>query len=161
MLPLFQKSYLSPLGYLTLISTEDKLKKIQFSDSMELTSSHIPPILDETKNQLEEYFMGQRFVFSIQMDPDGSDFQKKVWEQVFKVPFGETSTYKEIALKLGGQTYIRAIGKANGMNPVPIIIPCHRIIGSNGKLVGYAGGIDRKKQLLLHELKYSGKGILF
>jgi len=157
---LYQKSVPSPLGYLILGGSEVELKYIRFSDYPEDDTLYIPEILLRTQKQLSEYFEGSRFSFDLKLNPEGTDFQKKVWELVQHVPFGETSTYKDIARKLGGKTYIRAVGKANATNPIPVIIPCHRIIGSNGKLVGYAGGTGRKKQLLLHEIKLK-KGTLF
>ncbi|MDR2009714.1 MAG: methylated-DNA--[protein]-cysteine S-methyltransferase [Bacteroidales bacterium] len=106
------------------------------------------PLIKETFSQLSEYFEGKRKIFEIPIKPEGTEFQKKVWEQLLKVPYGKTKTYKELAESVDSPKACRAVGLANNKNPISIIIPCHRIIGSNGKLVGYAGGLDTKKFLL-------------
>lgn len=98
--------------------------------------------------QLQEYFDGNRKEFILPLDLEGTDFQKRVWEEVKRIHYGFTSTYKQIAEKLGDVNLIRAIGKANGTNPLPIVIPCHRVIGNDGQLVGYAGGLELKEKLL-------------
>lgn len=110
---------------------------------------------------MEEYFSGNRFEFDLDLAPSGTEFQQKVWNLLKKIPFGQTTTYSALALKLGSPTYTRAVGLANGKNPIPIIIPCHRVVGADGKMVGFAGGIERKKQLLLHELNFNNSGKLF
>jgi methylated-DNA-[protein]-cysteine S-methyltransferase len=99
-------------------------------------------------NQLEEYFHKQRKEFDIPMEMIGTDFQKRVWEELMKIPFGETISYNQLAIRLGDQKAIRAVAAANGANPLPIVIPCHRVIGSDGSLVGYGGGLDVKQKLL-------------
>lgn len=101
-----------------------------------------------TFSQLEEYFFEGRKEFSISTDPDGTEFQKKVWKELLKIPFGKTISYKQLAERLGDKNLIRAVGKANAANPIPIIIPCHRIIGTNGSLVGYSAGFEIKRTLL-------------
>ncbi len=110
-------------------------------------------LLLEAKKQLEEYFEGKRKVFDLPLKQEGTEFQKKVWEALEKIPYGETRTYKEIAKMVGNEKASRAVGMANNKNNIPIIIPCHRVIGSNGKLVGYALGLDMKKYLLDLESK--------
>ncbi|WP_348343933.1 methylated-DNA--[protein]-cysteine S-methyltransferase [Ignavibacterium sp.] len=101
-----------------------------------------------TFSQLEEYFFEERKEFSIQLEPDGTEFQKKVWKELLKIPFGKTISYKQLAELLGDKNLIRAVGKANAANPIPVIIPCHRVIGTNGSLVGYSAGLEIKRKLL-------------
>ncbi|NQU85551.1 MAG: methylated-DNA--[protein]-cysteine S-methyltransferase [Mariniphaga sp.] len=158
---IYKKTISTPIGFLVLGSSELVLKYIHFSDSPDKDSDSIPEILLKTKQQIIEYFEGKRFSFDLKMEPEGTDFQRSVWNLVLDISFGETNSYNKIALKLGNTTFTRAVGMANAKNPIPIVIPCHRIVGANGKLVGYAGGLERKKQLLLHEIKYQKKGILF
>ena len=125
------------------------------------TWSKIPTeyILEETelilqcKMQLDEYFRGERKTFDLPLAPKGTDFQKKVWNALQKIPYGETKTYGEIAAAVGNPKGARAVGMANNKNPIGIIIPCHRVVGANGKLVGYAGGMDKKEWLLQLERK--------
>ena len=145
----------SPVGIIKLISNKLSLLSIQFEKEPGLSDTDIPDILIDTKFQLEEYFSGKRKSFDLQLKSSGTDFQQKVWEEVKKVGFGTTQSYLDISLKLGSEKFTRAVGMANGKNPIPIIIPCHRIIGSDGKLTGYAGGLERKKWLLLHEQRLS------
>lgn len=109
------------------------------------------PYLFNAFKQLREYFNRSRQKFDMPLNPKGTEFQKSVWKEVSKIPFGKTRTYREIALKVGDIKTIRAIGKANGANPIPIIIPCHRVIGSDGSMTGYAAGIDVKEKLLALE----------
>lgn len=106
------------------------------------------PYMFGSFKQLREYFEHKRKVFDLPMEIIGTDFQKRVWKELLKIPYGETISYKELAIKLGNLKTIRAAARANGANPLPIIIPCHRVIGSNGKLVGYGGGLDVKEKLL-------------
>ena len=107
------------------------------------------PVLDQAERQLSEYFDGKRTEFDLPPASEGSEFQKKVWAELRRIPYGETATYGDIARRLGYEPVIsRAVGVANASNPLPIVVPCHRVIGSDGKLTGYAGGIDRKRTLL-------------
>lgn len=110
-------------------------------------------ILKNTERQLSEYFSGKRNTFDLKLNPKGTEFMKKVWEELLNIPYGETRTYKEIAEKIGNPKGARAVGMANNKNPIPIIIPCHRVIGKNKKLVGYALGLDMKEFLLNLERK--------
>ncbi|AFH50800.1 Methylated DNA-protein cysteine methyltransferase [Ignavibacterium album JCM 16511] len=102
----------------------------------------------DTFSQLEEYFFEGRKEFSVPLNPDGSEFQKKVWNELLKIPFGKTISYQQLAERVGDKKSIRAVGKANATNPIPIIIPCHRVVGKNGSLVGYSAGLEIKKKLL-------------
>ncbi len=115
-------------------------------DHMEEDS--INSLLLEVEKQLKEYFSGKRQVFNLPLKMNGTAFQKAVWEELKKIPFGQSVSYKYIAQKLNNQKAVRAVGSANGRNPISIIVPCHRVIGANGKLSGFAGGVDRKKILL-------------
>ena len=151
----------SPIGMLRLTSDKDNLLSVQFENESDQSDSEIPDILIDTRNQLNEYFAGKRKNFDLKLVPSGIEFQQKVWEEIKKVVFGTTQSYLDISIKLGSEKFTRAVGMANGKNPIPIIIPCHRIIGSNGKLTGYAGGLERKKWLLLHEQQFSESAGLF
>ena len=106
------------------------------------------PILQETVKQLNEYFQGQRQIFDLPLDFEGTEFQHKVWQALLTIPFGETRSYKQIAEQIGNVKAVRAVGAANGKNPISIITPCHRVVGANGKLVGFAGGLENKDILL-------------
>ena len=128
------------------IFLNSKKQKKDLSKATKLRSDD--PYLFNTFDQLKEYFIRTRKVFDIPLDLEGTDFQMKVWNEIKKIPYGKTRSYKYIAEKLGDAKSIRAVGKANGQNPIPIIIPCHRVIGSNGTLTGYAGGLDVKEKLL-------------
>jgi methylated-DNA-[protein]-cysteine S-methyltransferase len=107
--------------------------------------------------QIDEYFAGERETFDLELAPHGTDFQLRVWEQLEKIPYGETISYSELATALGDPKLVRAVGLANGRNPISIIIPCHRVIGADGSLVGYGGGLERKQWLLEHEAVTSGR----
>jgi methylated-DNA-[protein]-cysteine S-methyltransferase len=145
----------TPVGCLKLSSNAIALTAVSFCEEQGEESIQLPDILIQTTQQLIEYFNGTRSTFKLNLAPNGTEFQKNVWEFVKKVPFGETATYLEIARLTGSANNTRAVGLANGKNPIPIIIPCHRIIGSNGRLTGYAGGIKRKSWLLQHEINHS------
>jgi len=154
---IFYTTITTPVGYLKLKTNHDSLLTISFTD-IQLPSSEFQPfILKETARQILEYFSGTLKIFHLKTEPAGTDFQLKVWNQVLKVEFGETASYLDIALQTGSKNNTRAVGLANGKNPIPIIIPCHRIIGVNGKLTGYAGGIENKRWLLQHEQSLSAK----
>lgn len=112
---------------------------------------HDPAALAESCSQLAEYFDGKRTAFDLQLAPRGTAFQRRVWDALQDIPFGETASYGDIARRIGKPTASRAVGYANGSNPISVIIPCHRVIGANGSLTGYGGGIERKQLLLEHE----------
>lgn len=141
----------SPVGILEIIGDAKGLVSVTFKDVSEEINNEIPSVLQEAVSQLSEYFEGKRPEFSLKLAPKGTDFQKKVWSELEEIPFGRTCSYQEIANKLGDPKVIRAAASANGKNPIAIIIPCHRVIGSDGSLTGYAGGLHRKKWLLEHE----------
>jgi len=151
----------SPIGVLKLSSDERSLKSISFDAEYLPRESFIPDILIEAQRQLEAYFSGNLLIFGLPVDPEGTEFQRQVWNHISAVSYGSTKSYIEVARDLKSENSSRAIGMANGKNPLPIIIPCHRIIGHNGKLTGYAGGLERKKWLLLHEQKYTANDRLF
>jgi methylated-DNA-[protein]-cysteine S-methyltransferase len=151
----FQYTLNSPIGYLKIVSDSKHLLSLTFIEKPEPNSKNIPEILENSKIQLEEYFHGKRKNFDLLLCPNGSNFQKVVWKKICEISFGETSTYLKLAIQTGSAKNTRAVGSANGKNQIPIIIPCHRVIGTNGKLTGYAGGLERKRWLLKHELEYS------
>lgn len=150
----------TPLGNLQLEGTQRGVNAIKFLKDSDLETAVIPKVLEEAATQLQEYFLGNRTVFTCNLDLKGTDFQKRVWNELYKLPYGTTTTYLSMAKKLGDPKVIRAAASANGKNPISIIIPCHRVIGSDGSLTGYAGGLHRKKWLLEHESPVT-QGCLF
>lgn len=145
----------SPVGVLKLVAHDQALVAVMWDNEdhkrvrlAELIEDRQHPMLHKVKQQLEEYFAGQRQQFDLPLDFQGTAFQQQVWQALLSIPYGETRTYKEIAVQLGNEKAVRAVGAANGKNPISIIAPCHRVIGSSGALVGFAGGLD-KKQILL------------
>jgi len=145
----------SPTGNLRLIASENALVAIQWekkagdherTDGLVRDDRH--SVLVETERQLNEYFAGNRREFDIPLDMRGTRFQKSVWEALLAIPFGETRSYGQIARQLGNANATRAVGAANGQNPIPIVVPCHRVVGSNGTLTGFGGGLETKAQLL-------------
>lgn len=144
--------YDSKVGILEIEGTEKAITKVNFSDKKKIKSEpNLPPILKKCLKQLDEYFKGKRQNFSLELHLEGTDFQKKVWEQLQRIPYGETASYKDVAVAIGNEKAVRAVGGANGMNNIAIIIPCHRVIGADGNLVGFGGGLWRKVWLLNHE----------
>lgn len=142
----------TPVGILELKGDEEGLSSVLFKDEEALViSENIPKVLKDTVLQLQDYFEGKRKEFSLKLSPEGTDFQKRVWKQLQEIPYGKTVNYQQMANQLGDPKVIRAAASANGKNPISIIIPCHRVIGSDGSLTGYAGGLHRKKWLLEHE----------
>lgn len=140
----------TPLGIAKLEGDEDGLSVISVFDDGEITEV-IPEVLEDAVCQLQEYFRGERTTFSLTLNPAGTDFQKKVWDALLQIPYGKTYSYLELSKILGDPKAIRAVAAANGKNPLWIMVPCHRVIGSDGSLTGYAGGLHRKKWLLEHE----------
>lgn len=141
----------SPLGYVLIEGNEDGITTISVTSEETVLSDSIPHLFTDVVMQLNEYFDGKRTDFQFKMNPKGTDFQKKVWEQLVQIPYGKTVSYQEVTNILGDPKAIRAVANANGKNPLWIVIPCHRVIGSDGSLTGYAGGLRRKKWLLDHE----------
>lgn len=145
--------YESPIGIVEIKSNEDAIIGIDFVDKIGKRDEMIP-ILAEAYNQIDEYFKGKRKNFDLKLSIEGTEFQKKVWMELTKIPYGEVATYKDVAIRVGNEKAVRAVGNSNNKNKIAIILPCHRVIGSNGKLVGYAGGIHVKEWLLNHERKF-------
>ena len=143
--------YSSEIGMIELVGTEQGLLSIRFLQGDAAVQIDAPECLRVCVTQLDEYFRGTRQEFSVPLDIQGTDFEKQVWNAVAAIPYGTTRSYLDIAKTIGNPKAVRAVGLANGKNPLPIIIPCHRVIGSNGSLTGYGGGIWRKKWLLKHE----------
>lgn len=154
----------SPVGKLTIVTSKQGLYAVLWEvDSQNSSCENIiksfvkakhDPIIEKTKKQLTEYFQGQRKIFDLPLVLSGTKFQNQVWQQLLKIPYAKTISYGEQAKRLGDKNKARAVGLANGLNPVSIIVPCHRVIGSNGKLVGFAGGLEMKAKLL--ELERTG-----
>jgi methylated-DNA-[protein]-cysteine S-methyltransferase len=155
-------AYLSTeIGMIEIQGEDAVIRSVQFLDS-EVPTTSIPPTLTDSVRQLDEYFSGKRKTFELTFDPIGTDFQKRVWKELLKIDYGTTISYLELAIRLGDEKAVRAVGGANGKNPIAIMIPCHRVIGASGKLVGYGGGMERKGWLLKHELMNAKpEGMLF
>ncbi|WP_299159814.1 methylated-DNA--[protein]-cysteine S-methyltransferase [uncultured Eudoraea sp.] len=141
----------TPLGSAKLEGDENGLSSVTVLERDEPESKIIPEVLVDAAYQLREYFEGERQNFDLLINPEGTEFQKKVWNSLLEIPYGKTMSYLKLSMKLGDVKAIRAVASANGKNPLWIIIPCHRVIGSDGSLTGYAGGLHRKKWLLNHE----------
>lgn len=154
----FSKRIDSPVGHLKLVASDaglaailwenDNPRRVRLSNVVERLDH---PILLETERELGEYFAGQRQAFDVKLDFAGTPFQKRVWAALLTIPYGETRSYAEIARQIGSPVAVRAVGAANGRNPISIIAPCHRVIGSTGKLTGFAGGLETKAHLLALE----------
>jgi methylated-DNA-[protein]-cysteine S-methyltransferase len=149
------KTMPSPVGTLTLVASDKGLAAILWENDRanrvplgEMTENPLHPVLEDTAKQIEEYFTGKRKNFSLPLDFRGTDFQKKVWNALLTIPFGETRSYAQIAQQVDSPKAVRAVGAANGKNPISIVAPCHRVIGSNGELTGFAGGLAAKTLLL-------------
>jgi methylated-DNA-[protein]-cysteine S-methyltransferase len=148
----------SPIGTIEVTVNEAAaVLSVSFVDEPVSESDQTDDACSRALRQLEDYFRGERRRFELALEPDGTEFEHKVWNEVRRIPFGATDTYGEIARRLGDRDAARAVGHANARNPIAIIVPCHRIIGADGDLTGYAGGLDRKKWLLDME---SGQGRL-
>ncbi len=150
---MIQEAYIeTPLGIAVIAGDENGIASVSVTkESKNKPSKEIPFYLEDASTQLKEYFEGKRTNFDLKLNPSGTEFQKKVWNQLLNIPFGKTATYLDMAKRLGDPKCIRAAASANGKNPLWIIVPCHRVIGSDGSLTGYAGGLWRKKWLLNHE----------
>lgn len=149
-------SYLeSPIGIIEIVATDEHLIEINFIKAVNKSNGEANNITLLLKKELNEYFFEGRRTFSISPKLCGSEFQNKVWEELLQIPYGTVATYKDIAEKVNSPRAYRAVGSANNKNKLPIVIPCHRVIGSSGKLVGYAGGMEIKKYLIDHETKNS------
>lgn len=149
--------YQSPIGLLRISGTDEYVTEVSFRDKDELQSDNIPipPLLILCTEQLIQYFNGQRKNFELPLNQPGTSFQQEIWGHLTGIPYGKTISYLDLALKTGDRKATRAVANANGKNNIAIIVPCHRVIGSNGELTGYAGGLWRKKWLLDLEAKYT------
>ena len=152
---LYFKEIDSPVGLLKLVAHDQALVAVLWENEnpnrvrvATLIEDQNHPVLLKTQQQLREYFNQTRTIFDLALDFQGTDFQKKVWQALLTIPFGETRSYKQIAEQIGNVKAVRAVGAANGKNPISIIAPCHRVVGANGKLVGFAGGLENKDILL-------------
>ena len=144
----------TPLGYAKIIGDHNGITSVSILDKSENTSESIPESLLDCVSQLKAYFNNKLKSFDLKLNPEGTDFQKKVWKQLEKIPYGKTISYLDLAKQLGDAKTIRAAASANGKNPLWIIVPCHRVIGTDGSLTGYAGGLHLKQWLLNHESEY-------
>ncbi|MCI6152025.1 methylated-DNA--[protein]-cysteine S-methyltransferase [Fusobacterium perfoetens] len=149
----YKKYYKSPIGLLEIIYDENYINSVELIENIDFENNQNDDMGEKAIKQLKEYFLGQRKKFDLPLNFKGTDFQIKVWRELEKIPYGETRTYKEIGINVGCPKGARAIGNANNKNPFIIVVPCHRVIGSNGKLVGYAKGLNIKKYLLELEMK--------
>ncbi|MFM8649446.1 MAG: methylated-DNA--[protein]-cysteine S-methyltransferase [Actinomycetota bacterium] len=144
----------SPIGDLRLVASPNGLRRIDLPPAGEPESTWVEestPILTEVVRQLTEYFAGDRRTFDLPLEPEGTDFQLSVWKVLRAIPFGQTISYGEQARRLGDANKARAVGSANGRNPLPIVVPCHRVVGADGSLTGFSGGVDAKRWLLEYE----------
>ena len=141
----------TPIGMARIVGDDDGISSITVIDGNEENSSDIPKCLQDCVTQLDEYFQKKRTTFNLKLNPQGTKFQKEVWQNILQIPYGTTKSYLKQSEEMGDVKAIRAVAAANGKNPLWIVIPCHRVIGSDGSLTGYAGGIWRKRWLLEHE----------
>jgi methylated-DNA-[protein]-cysteine S-methyltransferase len=154
----------TPIGRLTLVASDDGLSEIHFPNATGRPDGPTEPdhpVLVETARQLGEYFAGDRTEFDLPLRPAGTPFQLDAWRALTKIPYGKTVSYGEQATRIGHPGRARAIGAANGRNPLPIVVPCHRVIGADGSLVGFGGGLEVKAWLLDHERRVAGETLPF
>lgn len=146
------KDYLqTPIGTLEISATDLGISRVDFISDSSTQNENPNKLTHQCKQQLKQYFDGNRKEFDLALDQSGTDFQKSVWASLQEIPFGKTLAYRDIALMINNPKAVRAVGAANGKNPIAIIVPCHRVIGNNKTLTGYAGGLERKAWLLKHE----------
>ena len=160
---IFTRGMESPIGQIALYADESALLGLAFEEDRHPRDwsgalAKATAVLLDAERQLQEYFGGGRKSFDLPLRPEGTEFQQRVWRQLMQIPFGETLSYLELARRIGNAKAVRAVGMANGRNPIGLIIPCHRVIGSNGDLIGYGGGLPRKEYLLKHEGARLGGG---
>ena len=149
----------SSLGFTKIAGDEDGIVSITILNSKDKITDIIPVELEDCVHQLQEYFESTRQDFDLKLNPQGTDFQQTVWDALLTIPYGKTTSYLDLSKKLGNVKAIRAVANANGKNPLWIIVPCHRVIGSDGSLTGYAGGLYRKQWLLEHESPYKQQSL--
>jgi methylated-DNA-[protein]-cysteine S-methyltransferase len=152
--------YQSPVGDLKITSQQDKITAVHFLKTVR-AESVLTPVIEQCISELEEYFLYGRKFFSVDMLLTGTQFQEKVWNELGTIPYGKTISYMELALRVGDVNSVRAVALANGENPLAILVPCHRVIGKNGDLIGYGGGVEKKAWLLQHEGAFSQQLSLF
>jgi methylated-DNA-[protein]-cysteine S-methyltransferase len=152
--------YSSPVGELAITSTEEKISGVEFF-SGERSAVCMTPVLEQCARELDEYFQRGRKFFNVELSLSGSPFQRKVWNELLTIPYGRTISYLELAIRIGDINSVRAVGIANGQNPIAILVPCHRVIGKDGELVGYGGGMEKKIWLLQHEGAFAEQLKLF
>jgi methylated-DNA-[protein]-cysteine S-methyltransferase len=145
--------HLTPIGWLTLVADHEALMEVHFGQTIEPRG--YSPVLDQAIKELDQYFAGHRTDFSVRFKTKGTPFQQKVWGALARIPYGAIPSYSDIADDIGRPSAVRAVGMANNKNPIPVFIPCHRVIGRDGSLVGYAGGLEVKRKLLDLELRVS------
>ncbi len=152
--------YTSPVGTLLITSLDEKITSVQFT-SDEQSESSVTPVIAQCLRELEEYFLRGRKFFTVELSLSGSEFQNKVWNELLTIPYGKTISYLQLAIAIGDINSVRAVGLANGQNPIAIIVPCPRVIGKDGELVGYGGGMEKKLWLLQHEGAFAEQLKLF
>jgi methylated-DNA-[protein]-cysteine S-methyltransferase len=150
-LRIYQTFYKSPIGHVRITATRDSILTLDFVEKSPPDDDDLPLCMKECVKQIAEYFEGRRKSFLLNLAPRGTEFQRLIWRRLEKIPFGSVVSYRELAGIIGKPNAFRAVGNANGKNPISIIIPCHRVVGSNGSLTGYGGGLWRKEWLLAHE----------
>jgi len=151
MKPCYQSLLTSPIGTLRILASEEAINRIDFNDDAEQSQFEENDLTKLASQQLRDYFAGERQTFDLPLAPTGTEFQQTCWQALAQIPYGETRNYAEQASLIQRPSAVRAVGAANGANPISIVVPCHRVIGKNGNLTGYAGGLDRKAWLLAHE----------
>lgn len=152
--------YHSPVGDLLITSRQDRITMLNFLKA-EKSEVCLTPVIEQCISELDEYFFEGRKFFNVEIELSGSLFQNKVWNELLTIPYGKTISYLDLALRVSDMNGVRAVGLANGQNPLAILVPCHRVIGKNGDLVGYGGGLDKKLWLLHHEGAFSEQLKLF
>jgi methylated-DNA-[protein]-cysteine S-methyltransferase len=143
--------YTSPVGELLIQSEGDAITVVGYLNDNNKQQEQVTPVIQQCMEELDEYFNKRRKFFDVKLKLIGTDFQQKVWTQLLEIPYGKTTYYADVAVKVGDINSVRAVGLANGQNPIAIIVPCHRVIGKDGSMIGYGGGLDRKEWLLRHE----------
>ena len=154
---IYKAYYPSEVGLLEITAVDQGITGLRFVKNKPKAQLVSHPHLLKCFRQLDEYFQGKRRKFDLRLRPEGTDFQKKVWDELRKIPFGKTTSYREVARAISRPKAFRAVGAANGRNPIAVIIPCHRVIGSDGSLMGFGGGLWRKERLLKHEREIAGQ----
>jgi len=156
-----QRAFLkTPIGYVEVTGTEKGLQGLCFID-FRVRIHRVPSCLKSCIDQLEEYFKGSLKTFDLNLEPKGTSFQIDIWSEIQKIPYGSTISYLDLARRVGHVNALRAVGGANGRNPISVVIPCHRVMGHDGKLVGYGGGLWRKKWLLEHEHAFAQRDLFY